>query len=80
MNKKRTWEKLSSLSAKILKDPRSSKIQKKLAWWVLSQSSTDKQTWKEMEAIASFVLNSDKYSDVTKSLAGTLVSQSYKNR
>ncbi len=80
MNNKKTWEKLSSLSAKILRNPDSSMIQKKLAWWVLSQSSTDKQTWKEMETIASSVLKSDKYNDLTKSLAASLVSQSNKNR
>lgn len=80
INKKKSWEKLSSQSSKILKNKYSSEIQKKLAGWVLSQSSTNKQTWKDMETIASNVLKSNKYNNLTKSLAASLLSQSNKKR
>ena len=80
MNKKQTSKLLGSFAAKILRDGNSSKIQKKLAWWVLSQVSKSKETSKEMEEIASDVLKSDKYADETKSLAASLLSQSDKDR
>lgn len=80
INKKKTTPKEASLAAKTLRNENSSDIQKKLAWWVLSQASSNKQTWKEMEKVASDVLKSDKYNELTKSLAGSLLSQSNKER
>lgn len=80
VNKKQTGGKLVTLAAKSLSSKNSSNIQKKLAWWVLSQTWTNKQTWKEMEKIASDVLKSDKYNELTKSFAASLVSQSNKQR
>ena len=80
INKKKTSPKLATIAAKTLKNSSSSKIQKTLAWWVLSQASSTKQTWKDMEKIASDVLKSDKYNKKTKSFAASLVSQSNKKR
>lgn len=79
-NKKKTTKKMWTEAWKILQNPNSSKIQKELAWWVLSQVVRWKETWKEMEKKASDVLKSDKYSDETKALAASLVSQSNKKR
>ena len=79
-NKKKTSKWLATIAAKTLKNNNSSKIQKTLAWWVLSQASSTNQTWKEMEKIASNVLKSDKYNDKTKSFAASLLSQSNKKR
>ena len=80
VNKKKTSSKLATIAAKILKNKGSSDIQKTLAWWVLSQSSSKKQTWKAMEKVASDVLKSGKYNKLTKSFAGSLLSQSNKGR
>ncbi len=79
-NKKQTSKELASKAGKILKDDNSSKIQKELAWSVLSQTSSWNETWSEMETKASNVLKSSKYSKDTRSLAGSLVSQSRKSR
>ncbi len=80
MNKKRTSSNISSLASKVLRNPQSSNIQKKLAGSTLSQTSTNKQTGGTMETIASKVLSGDKYSSTTKTLAGSVLSQSNKKR
>jgi len=80
MNKKQSSHKTASQAARILNNPRSSKISKELAGSALAQSQTSKQTGKEMESKASFVMKSPKYSIETKSLAASILSQSNKKR
>ncbi|MGI9274457.1 MAG: hypothetical protein ACR2PT_06315 [Endozoicomonas sp.] len=80
LNKKQTSDSLATLASKVLKDPKSSATQKKLAGSAMAQSKSSKQTSSEMEQFASSVLQSEKYSDKTKSLAGTVLSQSNKDR
>ncbi|WP_178861933.1 hypothetical protein [Thiomicrorhabdus cannonii] len=79
-NSKQTSKSKASDAAKVLSDPKSSKIQKELAGSALAQYKTGKATGKEMEQKASKVLTSPKYSEETKSLAGSVLSQSDKNR
>ncbi len=74
-NKKASSSDIRSKAAKILKDPKTSQIQKKLAGSALSQSDPNKQTGSEMEEIAAQVLQGNRYSDTTKSLAGSVLSQ-----
>jgi hypothetical protein len=75
MNKKSSTS-IASEASKILKDPRSPKIQKQLAGSVLSQAKSNKDTSDEIAAKAAQILESDKYGDKTKSLAGSVLSQS----
>lgn len=79
-NDKQSSPEMASKAAKILADPNSSGIAKRLAASVVSQSSTSKQTGAELESKASQVLQSDKYSDSTKSLAASVLAQSNKER
>ena len=80
MNKKTSSDEMASKAAKILTDPSSSDIARRLAGSVLSQASTGNQTGAEMEDVASRVLKSDKYSDETQSLAASVLSQANKAR
>lgn len=79
-NTKKTSNEMASLAAKILADPKASKIAKELAGSTLSQVNRTNQTGSEMEDKASKVLQSNKYSDDTKSLAASVLSQSNKKR
>lgn len=79
-NSKQTSNKVSSLASEVLRNPKSSDIQKELAGSALSQTHSSKQTGSEMESKASKVLQSDKYSDTTKTLAASVLSQSNKER
>jgi hypothetical protein len=79
-NKKTTSKKISTLASKTLKDPKASKIKKKLAASALSQSNKHNQTGSSMESVASEVLRSEKYSKETHALAATVLSQSNKDR
>lgn len=75
-NTKKTSTKMASTAAKVLTDPNSSKIKKRLAGSVLSQASPSKVTGQAMEADLSSIMKSSKYDDVTKALAASLLSQS----
>lgn len=75
-NKKVSSKEMAKIAAQILNDDNASKIAKKLAGSVLSQTNPDHQTSKEIEKIASDVMKSEKYSDETKSLAASVLSQS----
>ncbi|PPL04276.1 hypothetical protein [Parapedobacter indicus] len=79
-NKKITSDKVASLAAKVLGNPNSSEIAKKMAGSALSQKQSKHQTGSEIEDSASKVLKSDKYSETTKTLAGSILSQSNKSR
>lgn len=71
---------MASVAAKILADPSSSVIAKKLAGSALSQANKGYQTGKDMEDVAAKVLTSPKYSEKTKTMAGTVLSQSTSER
>jgi hypothetical protein len=79
-NNKTTSNKVAIQAAKVLNDPSSSNIAKKLAGSALSQANKGNQTSGEMETIASNVLKSPKYSEQTKDLAASVLSQSNKER
>lgn len=79
-NIKTTSDKIASTASKVLTNPNSSNIAKKLAGSALSQKTKSHETGEEMETIASNVLKSDKYSETTKELAASILSQSNKNR
>ena len=79
-NKKVTTDEVASIAAKVLKNPRASAIQKKLAASALSQKEGKKQSGAELEDIAAKVLRSKKYSALTKKLAGSVLSQANKER
>jgi len=79
-NTKKTFSKIASQAAQVLKDPNASAIQKSLAGSALSQSGTSNQTGGKMETTASKVLNSSKYNDQTKTLAASVLSQANKER
>lgn len=78
-NKKSSYE-IAYQAAKILSDPKSSKIQKSLAGSALSQSRSDNITGSRLEIVASNVLKSERYAEKTKMLAGSVLSQSRKSR
>lgn len=80
MNKKQTGKNISKKASEILKNNKSSAIQKKLAGSALSQTNTRKQTSKEMETVASKVLQGNKYNSDTKSLVGSVLAQANKKR
>lgn len=79
-NKKVTSNKLARTASKVLTNPNSSEIAKKLAGSALSQKTKSRETGKEMETIASKVLKSEKYNETTKELAASILSQSDKKR
>lgn len=82
-NKKATSVKIAtiaSIASKVLNNPNSSEISKKLAGSALSQKIKVHETSKEMKTIASNVLKSKKYSDKTKELAASILSQSNKSK
>ena len=79
-NTKKTSNKVASQAARVLKDPKASKIQKELAGSALSQVNRKHQTGAEMEEKASKVLRSDRYSDETKDLAASVLAQSNRDR
>ncbi|MBD8192995.1 hypothetical protein IFR35_16325 [Pseudomonas fluorescens] len=79
-NTKQTSEKMATLAAETLGNPKASAIAKSLAASALAQSGTDKQTSAEMEAKAGKALHSHKYSDETRALAASVLSQSNKER
>ena len=79
-NLKTTSSKVASNASKILTNPNSSAIAKRLAASALSQKSKGNQTGSEMEDVASKVLDSNKYSKSTKQMAGSVLSQSNKKR
>ena len=79
-NKKVTSDKIATTASKVLTNPNSSQIAKKLAGSALSQKTKTHETGKKIEKIASNVLKSEKYSDTTKELAASILSQSDKNR
>lgn len=79
-NKKVTSDKIATTASKVLTNPNSSEIAKKLAGSALSQKTITHETGKEMEAIASNVLKSEKYNETTKELAASILSQSDKKR
>ena len=79
-NKKVTSDKIATIASKVLTNPNSSNIAKKLAGSALSQKSIKHETGKEMETIASNVLKSEKFSDTTKELAASILSQSAKSK
>ncbi len=73
---KKTWNKIAKLASKTLRDKNSSKIQKSIAWSVLSQSKTNKVTSEKIEKLAQNVLLSKESSNKTKKLAWSALSQS----
>jgi|GEM_PF-2940959 len=79
-NKKTTSTKVASTAGKVLSNPHSSDIARRLAASALSQKNQGNQTGKPLEKLASNVLKSDKYSDTTKDLAASVLSQSDKKR
>jgi len=79
-NAKKTSAGIASKAAKVLQDPASSKVAKKLAGSALAQANTGSQTGADMEAVASAVLKSDKYAATTKELAGSVMAQCNKDR
>lgn len=80
MPNKKTSKKIATTASKTLRNPKASKIQKKLAGSALSQSGTSKTTGKSIEKVASKALKGSKYNSTTKKLAGSVVSQSSKKR
>jgi hypothetical protein len=79
-NTKQTSEKLATLAAETLSNPKASATAKSFAASALAQSGTGKQTSAEMEAKAGRALQSDKYSEETKALAASVLSQANKAR
>lgn len=80
VNSKQSSAELASAAAEVLQDSDSSKIARRLAGSVLSQSGTGNQTGSELEHIAGQVLGSSKYAAQTKSLAASVLSQANKSR
>ena len=79
-NAKQSSEKLGTLAAKVLSNPRASALQKKLAGSVLSQAHTAHQTSGDMEHIAARALQDKKSSQTTRTLAASVLAQANKER
>jgi hypothetical protein len=79
-NKKTTSERISSLAGKILANPNSSAIAKRLAGSALAQADDKSETGKALEQLAAKVLASAKYNIDTKELAGSVLAQANKER
>lgn len=80
VNKKITSDKIAKTASKVLTNPNSSEIAKKIAGSALSQKTKTHETSKKMGSIASKVLKSQKYNEITKELAASILSQSDKKK
>lgn len=79
-NTKVTSENVSALAAKVLKDPRASKIQRSLAASALSQRDASKQTGSKAEDMAAMVMKGKRYAKTTRTLAASVLAQAVKER
>jgi hypothetical protein len=79
-NKKVTSNKIASEASKVLTNPNSSKISKKIAGSALSQKAESRKTGKKIETIASNVLKNNKKGKTIKKLAASVLSQSDRKR
>jgi hypothetical protein len=79
-NTKATSENVAALAAKVMQDPRASKIQKSLAASALSQRDPSRETSAEAEKKAAMVMRGKRYADVTRTLAASVMAQSRKER
>jgi len=79
--RKVTSKKVASAASKVLRDGRTLKISKTVAWSVLSQTKApNKTTSKKAASAASKVLKSKSTSRRSKSVAGSALSQKVKKK